>query len=102
MIALNNNVSATHKVISDVKPQSGILSEQAAIALCSLGVAVFAIPILVVIQICSGLFWGGMTVYQLLNGSGFNNLDEVWLRSFESYFLICASKKVMPRAKFAQ
>ncbi len=78
MIALNNvNVSASHQVISDVKPQSGILSERAAIALCSLGVAVFAIPILVVIQICSGLFWGGMTVYQLLNGSGFNSLDEI-------------------------
>ncbi|NEQ23661.1 MAG: hypothetical protein F6K28_31855 [Microcoleus sp. SIO2G3] len=77
MIALNNNVSATHKIILDVKPQSGILSERAAIALCSLGVAVFAIPILVVIQICSGLFWGGMTVYQMLNGSGFNSIDDI-------------------------
>lgn len=76
MIALQN-APTSRQVISDVKPHSGIISEKSAIALCSLGVAVFTIPILVVIQACSGLFWGGVTVYQLLKGVSFNNLDEI-------------------------
>lgn len=76
MIALQN-APITAQSHLNAQPQSGILSERAAIVLCSLSVAVFAIPILVVIQILSGLYWGGVTVYQVLNGSGFDGTDEL-------------------------
>jgi ligand-binding sensor protein len=76
MIALQN-APTTHKSDLKAQPQSGILSERSAIVLCGLGVAVFAIPILVVIQVLSGLYRGGTIVYQLLNGSGFDNMDEI-------------------------
>ncbi len=59
------------------QPHSGILSERFAIVFCGLGVAVFAIPILVVIQVLSGLYWGGVSVYQLLNGSELGKLDDI-------------------------
>jgi ligand-binding sensor protein len=70
MIALQD-ASITEQSNFKAQPTSGLLSERAAIVICGLGVAVFAIPILVVIQALSGLFWGGVTVYNLLNGSGF-------------------------------
>lgn len=56
---------------------SGILSERSAILICGVGIAVFTLPILVVLQVLSGLFWGGVTVYQLLNGSGLDKMDEI-------------------------
>jgi hypothetical protein len=59
------------------QPYSGILSERFAIVFCGVGVAVFALPILVVIQVLSGLYWGGVSVYQLLNGSEFDKLDNI-------------------------
>ncbi|MEW6493529.1 MAG: hypothetical protein AB1589_13635 [Cyanobacteriota bacterium] len=60
------------------KHQSSILPEKFAIVLCSLIVAVFAIPVLVVIHIVSALFWGIVTVFQLLSGKGlFNEEDEL-------------------------
>lgn len=60
------------------KHQSSILPEKFAIILCSLIVAVFAIPVLVIIHIVSALFWGIVTVLQLLNGKGlFNEEDEL-------------------------
>lgn len=58
-------------------PKSGILSERAAIIICSLGVAIFAIPILVFIQISSGLYWGLAMVYNLFQGSGLGEIDEI-------------------------
>lgn len=70
MIALQD-ACTTEQSNFKAQPTSGLLSERAAIVICGLGVAVFAIPILVVIQALSGLFWGGVTVYKLLNGSGF-------------------------------
>lgn len=54
--------------------QSGILPERFAIVVCGLLIAVAAIPILVVIQALSALFWGTTTVFRLLNGKGL--LDE--------------------------
>lgn len=60
------------------KHQSAILPEKFAIVLCSLIVAVFAIPVLVVIYIVYALFWGTVTVFQLLSGKGlFNEEDEL-------------------------
>jgi hypothetical protein len=76
MIALQNAPIASQNRFKN-QAQSGILSEKSAIVLCTLAVATFAIPILVVIQVLSGLYWGGVTVYQLLNGSGFNGTDEI-------------------------
>ena len=54
--------------------QSGILPERFAIVVCGLLIGVIAIPVLVVIQILSALFWGTTTVFRLLNGKGL--LDE--------------------------
>ena len=60
------------------KHQSAILPEKFAIVLCGLIVAVFAIPILAVIYIVYALFWGTVTVSQLLRGKGlFNEEDEL-------------------------
>lgn len=76
MIALQNAPMTAQSNLKG-QQQSGIISERSAIVLCGLGVAVFAIPILVVIQALSGLFWGGVTVYKLLNNSGFDGTEEV-------------------------
>jgi hypothetical protein len=76
MIALNNT-STIQQTQFNVQSKKGLLSERAAIIICGLGVAVFAVPILVVIQAMSGLFWGGTTVYKLLNGDAFQAMDEV-------------------------
>ncbi len=76
MIALQSAPIASQNRFKN-QPQSGILSEKSAIVLCTLAVATFAIPILVVIQVLSGLYWGGVTVYQLLSGSGFNGTNEI-------------------------
>lgn len=59
------------------QPYSGILSERFAIVLCGLGVAVFALPILVMIQVLSGLYWGCVSVYQLLSGSELGKLNDI-------------------------
>ncbi|HEY9634074.1 MAG TPA: hypothetical protein V6D14_11735 [Coleofasciculaceae cyanobacterium] len=75
MIALQNAPITSQNRLKD-QPQSGILSEKSAIVICSLAVATFAIPVLVVIQVLSGLYWGGVTLYQLLNG-GFSETDEI-------------------------
>jgi hypothetical protein len=76
MIALQE-ASTTQTSNFNEQPHSGILSEKSAIALCGLGVAVFAIPILVVIQIVSGLYWGGVSVYQLVSGSGLDKIGDI-------------------------
>jgi hypothetical protein len=76
MIALENP-STAYPNNSNTQSSSGILSERAAIAICGLGVAVFAIPILVVIQVFSGLYRGGATVYNLVHGSGLDKMDEI-------------------------
>lgn len=75
MIALDNN-STIGQNNRNEQSQTGLISEKSAILICGLGVAVFALPILVVIQAISGLFWGSVAVYQLLNGSG-ASMDEV-------------------------
>jgi len=54
--------------------QSGILPERFAIVVCGLLIGVIAIPVLIVIQVLSALFWGTTTVFRLLNGKG--SLDE--------------------------
>jgi glucose uptake protein GlcU len=60
------------------KRHSAILPEKFAIVLCGLLVSVFAIPLLVVIQALSALFWGIATVFHLLSGKGlFNEEDEL-------------------------
>jgi hypothetical protein len=76
MIALKNSAT-TEQNNHHSLPKSGILSERSAIIICGLGVGIFAVPILVVIQVFSSFFWGGATVYKLLNGSGFDQMDEV-------------------------
>lgn len=76
MIALQS-APMTAQTNLKAQQQSGIISERSAIVLCGLGVAVFTIPILVVIHALSGLFWGGVTVYKLLNNSGFDGTEEV-------------------------
>ena len=76
MIALQE-ASTTHTSNFNEQPRSGILSEKSAIALCGLGVAVFALPILVVIQVVSGLYWGGVSVYQLVSGSGLDKIGDI-------------------------
>lgn len=74
MIALQE-ASTTQKRNFNEQSYSGILSEKSAIWLCGLGIAIFAVPILVVIHIISGLYWGGVSVYQLLSGAGISKLD---------------------------
>ncbi len=57
------------------KPKFAILPERVAIVTCGLLVAVFAIPLLVVIQALAGLVGGITTVFQLLQGK-LNEDDE--------------------------
>lgn len=76
MIALDNTSTIQQNNCRE-QSQIGLISEKSAIVICGLGVAVFALPILVVIQAMSGLFWGGVSIYKLLNGSGFASRDEV-------------------------
>jgi hypothetical protein len=76
MIALDNT-STIGQNNCDQQSQTGLISEKSAIIICGLGVAIFTLPILVVMQAISGLFWGGVAVYQLLNGSAFKSMDEV-------------------------
>jgi hypothetical protein len=76
MIALDNT-STIGQNSRNEQSQTGLISEKSAIVICGLGVAVFALPILVVIQAISGLFWGSVAVYKLLNGSGCASMDEV-------------------------
>lgn len=75
MIALNN--STTGQKTSSEQPQAGLISEKSAIIICGLGVAIFALPILVIMQATSSLFWGGATIYKLLNRSDFGALEEI-------------------------
>lgn len=77
MIALENTSTIGQNNCNQQSDQTGLISEKSAIVLCGLGVAVFALPILVVIQALSGLFWGSVSVYKLLNGSDFASRDEV-------------------------
>ena len=76
MIAIQET-STTQNSYCNEQPYSGILSEKSAIILCGLGVAMFAIPILVIIQVVSGLYWGGTSIYQLLSGSAVDKLDAI-------------------------
>ena len=76
MIAFQD-ASTNPKLHGDEQHHSGILSERFAILLCGLGVAVFALPILVVIQVLSGLYWGSVSIYQLLSGSELGKLDDI-------------------------
>jgi hypothetical protein len=75
MIALNNSTIGPNT--SNEQPKVGLISEKSAIIICGLGVAVFALPILVIMQAISSLFWGGATIYKLLNRSDFKSLEEV-------------------------
>jgi hypothetical protein len=76
MIALQD-ASTTPQSNFNQQPYAGILSERAAIILCGLGVALFALPILVAMQGLSGLYWGGVSVYQLLSGSDLGKIDDI-------------------------
>lgn len=76
MIALQET-TITQKSQVNEQPYPGILSEKSAIIICGLGVAMFAIPILVVIQVLSGLYWGGVSIYQLLSGCAVDKLDVI-------------------------
>lgn len=76
MIAFQD-ASTNPNLHRDDHNHSGILSERFAIVFCGLSVAVFALPILVVIQVLSGLYWGGVSVYQLLHGSELGKLDDI-------------------------
>lgn len=76
MIALQEASTSKKSNFND-QPHTGVLSEKSAIVLCGLGVAVFAIPVLVVIQVLSGLYKGGSSVYQLLSGCGLEKMDDI-------------------------
>lgn len=76
MIALQEASTTQKRDFSD-QSYSGILSEKAAIIICGLGIAIFAVPILVVIHIISGVYWGGVSIYQLLSGAGIDKLDNL-------------------------
>jgi hypothetical protein len=76
MIALQN-ASTTPQHNFNQQPYAGILSERSAILLCGLGVALFAIPILVALQGLSGFYWGGVSIYQLLSGSELGKMDDI-------------------------
>lgn len=76
MIAVQETSTNPNSLFNE-QPYSGLVSERFAIAFCGLSVALFAIPILVVIQVLSGLYWGGVSVYQLLNGSELGKLDNI-------------------------
>ncbi|HEY9603972.1 MAG TPA: hypothetical protein V6C85_20320 [Allocoleopsis sp.] len=76
MIALRN-IHRPKQSQLNVQPRSRILSERAAIVICGLTVAAFAIPVLVVIQALSGVYKGGTTVYKLLNGTELDMTDEI-------------------------
>lgn len=58
-------------------PPTPILSEKLALVGGVLLISSFAIPLLIVIQILSGLYWGGLTVYKVLSGTGFDEMDAV-------------------------
>lgn len=76
MIALNNT-STIGKNNSEEQPQLGLISEKSAIIICGLGVAVFALPVLVIMQAISSLFLGTATIYKLLSGSNFDSLEDI-------------------------
>lgn len=76
MIAFQE-ASTTPKSHLNEQPYSGILPERFAIVFCGLVVGVFTIPILVVMQVLSGLYWGCVSVYQLLNGSELGKLNDI-------------------------
>lgn len=76
MIALQN-ISRFKQSQLNVPPQSGILSERAAIVICGLVIAAIAIPVLVVIQALSAVYKGGTIVYQLLSGAELDTSDEI-------------------------
>ena len=74
----STNYLSANSIEDKQQSQSGILPERFAIILCGLLIGVVAIPILVVIQALSGLFWGTTTVLRLLKGKGlFNEGDEL-------------------------
>lgn len=63
---------------SEQKQKSEIISEKFAIVACGLLIALFAIPVLVIIQVIAAIFWGTVWVFKLLNGEGlFNYEDEL-------------------------
>lgn len=76
MVALQQTATP-HQSTFTTQTYSGILSEKSAIAICGLGVALFTIPILVVIHVLSALYWGGTTVYQVLSGSGLDKTSNL-------------------------
>lgn len=76
MIALQE-ASTTQKRNFNEQSYSGILSEKSAIVVCGLGIAIFAVPILAIIHIISGFYWGGVSVYQLLSGADIDKLDNI-------------------------
>lgn len=76
MVALQE-ASTTHKRNFHDQSYSGILSEKSAIVLCGFGVAIFAVPILVLIHIISGFYWAGVSVYQLLSGADIDKLENL-------------------------
>ena len=64
----------------DFRQSSSILPKDAAIAFSVVGVALLALPVLVVLQILSSLYWGVVTIYSTVGGGDFN-LD----RELQSY-----------------
>ncbi len=73
---LQINYSTITSLESEQKTRAGIMPEKFAIVTCGVLIAVFAIPILVVIQVLAAIFWGVTTVFQLLSGEGLSNEDE--------------------------
>lgn len=58
------------------KSKTGILPERFAIVICGVFIALFAIPLLVVIQVLAALFRGITSVVKLLKGEGLFDDDN--------------------------
>jgi hypothetical protein len=71
------NYLSKNSIDDQRQSQPGILPERFAIVVCGLLIGVIAIPVLVVIQALSTLFWGTAMVLRLLNGKAiFDEEDE--------------------------
>lgn len=75
---LQKNCLELISIQNQKSPKMFILSERFAIVSCGLIIAIFAIPLLIFIQIIVAIFWGIITVFHLLNGKLlFSDDDEL-------------------------
>jgi hypothetical protein len=71
-----NKVPLLRYIKNQRKLQPVISAEKIAIVSCGLLIGLFAIPLLVVIQVVAAIFGGMFIVFQLLFGQGLFNEDD--------------------------